>query len=135
MKIKNYTLINYDNILSQYADKRFPQKISYAITKNIMLVGKELEAYRTSLKKIMDSYSEFFEKDEKGNPVNLPIGIPKVDEAHMDDYTNEINDLLQIEVDVNLFKISDDAFDYSDDKYDVLTPAEIITLSQIMCDN
>ena len=135
MKIRNIKLINFDGTLSKYADMRLPQKISYAITKNMIVISNELDTYRKALKKIIDNYEEFQVKDENGNVENLPIGIPKVDDAHIKDYLGEIDDLLNVETEVNIHTIPEDVFDYPDsDKYDPMTAADIIALQQILCD-
>lgn len=135
MTIRNINLINFDGTLSKYADMRLPQKISYAITKNMIVISNELDTYRKALKKIIDNYEEFQVKDENGNVENLPIGIPKVDDTHIKDYLSEIDDLLNVETEVNIHTIPEDVFDYPDsDKYDPMTAADIIALQQILCD-
>ena len=50
-------------------------------------------------------------------------------------YTSEINELLNIEIDVYLYSISVDCFEYddADNKYDILTPMEIMNLQRIIC--
>lgn len=134
MKIKNIDLVQYDNALAQYANKKLPQRISYAITKNMIIVSKEIEAYRKSLEKIIDSYDEFIEKGNDGERVMLPIGVPKVDATHMTDYMNDINELLAIDVSIELYHISEEVFDYEDsDRYDALSAADIINLQKILC--
>ena len=45
MKIKNLELIVIINILSSFNDKKLPQKISYAITRNYMILEKEYQYY------------------------------------------------------------------------------------------
>ncbi len=134
MKLQNINLINYNTTLSKYADKRLPQKISYAITKNMIVISNELETYQQALKKILSNYEEYQVKNEKGEVENLPIGIPKVDEEHLQDYLGEINDLLNVETEVNLHTIPEEAFDYPDnDRYDAMTATDILTLQQILC--
>ena len=40
MKVRNIDLINYNNILNGFAEKHLPQKIGFAITKNIITISK-----------------------------------------------------------------------------------------------
>ena len=135
MKIQNAILITYMNILGLYADKKLPQKICYAITKNILLIENELAAYQKSLSKIIEKYNDYIEKDENDETILLPIGVPQVDDKHKDDYIREINELLSIEVDVNLYKIDENNFDYVDsERYDILSAKDIITLRNILCE-
>lgn len=135
MKINNMTLVTYDNILAAYTEKHLPQKISYAITRNIIAIEKELEVYKRSLSKIVEAYKDYFVKDDNGNIKNLSVGIPEVDVEHMDDYIKEVDDLLSIELDVELYKIDDNDFNYEDsERYDAMSAKDIIALQTILCD-
>lgn len=137
MKINNKTLVTYDNVLAYYANKKLPQKISYAITKNMIFVSNQLEPYRKELNKIIESYKKYYVKDENGKPIDMEIGVPKVDDTHEDDYISEINELLDMEIEIDdFYNIKDDAFDYIDsDRYDALTASDIINLQSILCNN
>lgn len=134
MKVKNINIINYDAILGRYVEKRLPQKISFAITKNLFIIAKELEPYRKSLQKIIDSYEDYQVKDDKGELVNLDIGIPKVDKEHEKDYFSEVEELLNIEVEIELYQIDADAFDYPDsERYDAMSAKDIVNLQSVLC--
>lgn len=137
MKMNNLTIISLLNILNNYSNKRLPQKISYAITKNIMAIEKEYNVYTEQLNKIINAYSDYIEKDSNGNVLTEKNGIPKIcNESKKAHFTEEINDLLNIELDINLFTIDEEAFNYDDsDKYACLTPIEIIQLQNILCIN
>ena len=88
-----------------------------------------IEIYEKSLQKIIDSYKEYFVKDE-----TLENGLPKVDDEHMEDYITEINELLAFEVDIDLYYIDEDVFDYEDsDRYDSISAADLIQLRMIIC--
>lgn len=135
MKTNNFTIINLLNVLNNYANKRLPQKISFAITKNLMSVEKEYKVYEEQLKKIIGAYNQYIEKDENGNMTMEANGIPKInDEMQKIHFSEELSELLSIEVEFDLFTIDEDAFNYDDsDKYSSLTPAEIIQLQGILC--
>ena len=135
MKIKNIDLISINQILNTYAEKKLPQKISFAITKNMMILSKDLEVYFKSLQKILDEYKEFYKKNQNGETVNLPIGVPEVDEGHMEEYIKELDELLGIEIEIELYTIDESVFDYDDTsgRYDVLTASDIIQLQNILC--
>lgn len=139
MKIKNVDLINLANSLSKYTDKKLPQRISYAIIKNLITIKNELNAYEKSISKILESYKDYIIKDQDGNDVLYPSGVPKVDEPHVKDYEKDIDELLNIEVDINFYKISNDIeeiFNYDDSgKYDAMSPLDIMILTNILCEN
>lgn len=134
MKMTNFTLVNLVNELEPFGDKRLPQKISYAITRNIILATKEYRIYETQLNKIMKEYSDNMIKDDDGKPKVNEIGIPEVDDSVRKEYFDKIADLLNVEIDVNIYTIDENLFDYEDSgKYDVLSPNELIKLQSILC--
>ena len=133
MKIDNGTLVSIMNILNKCGQKKLPQKISYAITKNTINLNADFECYTKSLQKIISNYKEYVVKDENDKEVISDIGLPVVDDEHMADYISEVNELLSIEVDVNFYTIDESLFDYDDSKYDVLTAREILQLQDILC--
>lgn len=134
MKLCNLQLLKYNEILGEYATKRLPQRISYAIMKNIQAVSTEMAIYQDMLKQIVSSYEEFFIKDEGGNPQMFPSGIPIVDEAHMAEYMQQIDELLNQEIKVQFYTIDEDLFFYDNtERYDVLSAADIMKLTEILC--
>lgn len=135
MKIKNISLMNIVNTLNKYANTRLPQKISYAITKNMMLLGDDVDVYNKQIKLLFDSYDEYIIKDEDGKVQRNQMGIPVVEESVKESFYGELNDFFNIEIDVNLYTISEEAFEYDDKekRYDPLTPNDIIVLQSIIC--
>ena len=136
MKIKNIDLINITNILRGFSDYKLPQKISYAIVKNIKMLENDVEIYNNLLLKIFSNYEPYTLKDDNGEPKTTDIGIPVVDKEHEEQLYNEINELLNVEVDITLFSIPEEVFDYEEsDRYDVLSSKEIINLQAILCNH
>lgn len=134
MKLQNIELINYSNVLNTFSEKHLPQKISFAITKNLITISKELEPYTESLNKVLEQYKDYFVKDKNGEVQNLSVGIPEVDIEHMDDYIKDIDDLLSAELDVNLYLVDEEIFDYEDsERYDAMSAKDIIALQTILC--
>lgn len=133
MRVKNIDIINYLNILSRFGDKVLPQKISYAITRNNMILTQEYSIYEKELAKIFEKYESEFEKDDNGNIKYSDNGTPLFKGATPPDFNADITALLSIEIDVNLFQIQQEAFDYDDPRYDALTGNEIMMLQSIIC--
>ncbi len=135
MKIKNISLMNIVNTLNKYANTCLPQKISYAITKNMMLLSDDVDVYNKQIKLLFDSYDEYIIKDENGKVQRNQMGIPVVEESVKESFYGELNDFFNIEIDVNLYTISEEAFEYDDKgkRYDPLTPNDIIALQSIIC--
>ena len=135
-KITNAILISFIRILDGVSKKKIPQKISYAITKNIINLSKEYECYETELNKIFNEYSNNFVLDDNGNKTLDENGIPIVNDNIKNDYYTSLNNLLNLDIEVSIYTIDDKYFDYddSDNRYDILSPIEMIQLQNIICD-
>lgn len=135
IKMTNAHIISIINLLNGFGNKMLPQRISYAISKNLKNLNKEYDFYQEELQKLLKRYTDYYEKDDDGNIKILPNGIPSVQEPHNKDFENELSELLSMESDITLYKIDASVFDYDDAKYDALSPAEITTLMGILCDD
>ena len=136
MKIKNAEVISMLNNLSKYKDTKLPQKISYAITKNNIILSKEYEYYESEINKIKELYSTHMFKDKNGEIEMYSNGIPRLDDDTLEkEMIHRINELLLIENDIDMHIIDEDCFNYDDcnGKYDVLSPIEIMNLQRILC--
>lgn len=134
MKMTNFTLVNMVNALQNYSDKKLPQKISFAITRNLIKISKEYDVYDTQLKKLFESYSDHMVKDDEGNIQTYDSGIPIVDDSIKVEFDEQISELLNIEIEVDMYYIDPDVFDY-DDKgiYDAMSAQDIMVLQSILC--
>lgn len=135
MKYKNIEIVNIVNFLNSISEKKLPQKISYAIMRNTSNFQKECNYYEQALKKILEGYKDFFVKKSDDELVMTSIGVPLVDDKHMEEYTEEIQELLDIEVEIQIYKIDSKDFNYEDPKgkYDVLTVKELLQLTNLFC--
>lgn len=133
MTITNFDLIQIYNILESCGNKKFPQKINFAITKNFTELKPNVDIYQQALQKLFQTYDADIVKKEDGTPDIDDQGIPKLKE-HQEDFNKELIDLLNAQIDLNLYQIDEDAFNYEDnDRYDVLTAQEILNLQKILC--
>lgn len=135
MKYKNIEVVNIVNFLNSISEKKLPQKISYAIMRNTSNFQKECNYYEQALKKILEGYKDFFVKKSDDELVMTSIGVPLVDNKHMKEYMEEIQELLDIEIEIQIYKIDSKDFDYEDPngKYDVLTVKELLQLTNLFC--
>lgn len=134
MKLTNFELINIYKILDDFATKKLPQKISYAITKNIMILRDDFDCYNTELKKLFERYDDKMIKDDNGKVQYNQYQIPLIKKEYSEEFDKDLTELLNIQIEVNLYSIDDNYFDYDDsDKYDCLSPLEIIRLQEILC--
>lgn len=131
--MKNFELIRTQAVLNKYTQMHLPQRIGYAIVKNLDIIENELKIYGKSLKNILDSYSDYFIYKEDGSVEMFPAGVPRVDDAHKQAYMDEINELLNMDTDAHLYLINDEVFDYDDsDKYDAISISDLMQLRDIL---
>lgn len=134
MRITNAALVGFVSALDAFCEKKLPQKISYAITRNMMIAQKEYEIYEQQLKKIVRDFDKYIIKDENGKTLFEKNGLPKIDDVEKENFAHEINDLMCVEIDIDLYSIDISAFDYEDsDRFDPLSPADIMILQSILC--
>lgn len=138
MKIKNITIVGTLNILNSFADKKLPQKISYAITRNLMLFQKEYQYYEVEMKKLEAKYDGSFVHTEKGEITRDQKGIPILStNQEQEAYNKELYELLNIEIDIPVYYIDSEEFNYDNDagRYDIMSASDILTLQSVLCDN
>ena len=137
MNVKNIDMIGIMNKLDTYGMKKLPQKISYAITKNIMIISNEYACYEATLNKIFDKYKDDMIKDDDGNVKYYKNGLPIVNKKSCDEYDNDLLELFEVEVNIDLYHIPKSTFDYSDEsgKYDAMSAQDIMILQSILCND
>ena len=132
--MKNFELVNIVNILDSYSNYKLPQKISYAITRNMIALQGDVECYSKMLSNIIEKYKDYIVKDNDGNDVINSLGIPDVDSEHIEDYTKDLNELMDFDIDATMYYINFDEFDYNGEKYDLLSASDIMRLQEVLCD-
>lgn len=134
MKLSNHEIINRMNILTQFSETRLPQKISYAITRNLSILQKEYKCYLDELNKLFDRFKDDIETDDAGNIKRQPNGIPKFKGPVPETFNEDLSDLLNIEIDVEVFLIPSELFNYDDTRFDSLTGKDIALLQSVLCE-
>lgn len=90
MKIKNIEIINRINALGVLVELPLPVQLTYAIRKNARKLEAEYKDYFEALTALKKKY-----KDDKESP----------------DYTKELNELLNIEVEIDFHMVPETIFD------------------------
>ena len=117
MILKNIELINAVGGLRKLNEASLPIKISYKVTKNIMTIEGELAVYNAEKQKLINKYGE---KDSKGELImdeNNQVNI-----VDIVGWTNDINELENVENDISIEKIDLDSIDID------ITPSELATI-------
>ena len=134
-EVTNFDIINMINILERYTETRLPQKISYAITRNIMLMQNDYKCYSDELNKILKKYEKYMIKDNNQKIVTNQNGLSIVKDEAINDYNDEICSLLNIKINIKLYTIPISSFNYEENgKYDSLLIKDIIALQSILCE-
>lgn len=135
--MKNIDVINRIKVLEKYADSKLPQKISYAISRNLKYLNEDYKIYQESLSKLFNEYADYIEKDESGQiQFDSKNGLPLISGEKDGEFKEELAELLSIEVDTKEYKISQELFDYDDGgKYQILTVNDINLLMAVLCED
>lgn len=135
MKITNLQVIGLINCLKEYMDKKIPQQISYAITQNYIELTDKYKTYEVQLKKLFQDYRDYLDISESGDVIMGEDNMPKISDEVKDEFQEQLYDLLNIEVDISLYQIDKESFNYDNKNiYESLSPKEIIVLQKILCE-
>lgn len=117
VKVRHQTLCNLGN-------KKLPVKVSYAISKNIMKLQEEVETLEKERVKLAEQYAV---KGEDGKP--KVINNSYVMEENQEVFAKEYQEFLDTETEIMIYTIPEELIEcMDDDRYDVLTPAELVAL-------
>lgn len=119
-------ILNDANSLAVISQKQLPIKVSYAISKNIKKLEKELKIYNEERQKLIDKYCV---KDDEGKNLIDENNNLKIADEHLEDWNKEINELMDIEVDIDIHKFNLDSLMCGN--YD-MTPAELMIIDYMI---
>lgn len=122
MKIKLKEIVNNEPLINAISHKQgLGIKISYALSKNISKIEREIEIYNKEKAKLIEKYGS---KNDEGNYITDTQGNIKFN--NLDDWNKAIIELLELEVDIDIHKISlEDIYNGACD----ITPAEFIAIN------
>ncbi|GAA0763891.1 hypothetical protein [Clostridium sartagoforme] len=119
MKLSNEKLANSINVLSKLINMELPIKLSYAFSKNITKIDRELEVYNKERQRLIEKYGE---KDEEGKLKVKEDG--NINILDVDNFNKDIKEILEIETDIDIHVIDLDSVN-EDIK---ITPGELIVI-------
>lgn len=115
------------NILVSINHKQgLSRKMSYAIAKNTKKIENELEIYNCERQKLLDKYCV---KDEEGKNKIDENNQLKIADEHIESWSRDLEELLNIEVEIDIHKFHID--DFYNSNCD-LTPAEILAIDYMI---
>lgn len=126
MKFTNKKLLESVLALRSIGNKELPIKISFILAKNISSIEKELEIYNTEREKLIQKYAI---KDENNQIIVDPNNQIQIKEDSVSDWTKDIQELENIEIEVFIHKFNADSILNSDLK---ITPAELVSINYMI---
>lgn len=119
MKIKNEVLVNSIEVLSKLTNMELPIKLSYAISKNITKIDRELEVYNKERQKLIEKYGE---KDKEGKLKTKEDGTINI--LDIDSFNKDLKEILEIETEIDIHTI-----DLENINTDIkITPGELMII-------
>ncbi|MGY5268764.1 hypothetical protein [Paraclostridium bifermentans] len=126
MKFTNKKLLESVLALRSIGNKELPIKISFILAKNISSIEKELEIYNTEREKLIQKYAV---KDENNQIIVGPNNQIQIKEDSVSDWTKDIQELENIEIEIFIHKFNVDSILNSDLK---ITPAELVSINYMI---
>ena len=132
MLIKDARKVN--SCMTGLIEKKLPVKVAYAVQKTHKGIQEIIEFAAKRQEDLIQTYSK---KDENGNPLpgkdadgNVNENTVQIDEAKIQDFVKEMNELENTDIEVSIMYIDISDLDKCDeDKYDSLSPKDMEALS------
>lgn len=120
IKVKIADLVNSTETLQKLAQKDFKAKLAWSIARLLKSAEVEIQSFNEARMNLIKKYGE---KDENGELVTDENGNCKIENESINEFSNELNELINTEVEINANKISLDLLEDVD-----FTPSEIAIL-------
>lgn len=117
MKLSNEKLVNSIGVLNKLTNMELPIKLSYAISKNITKIDRELVVYNKERQKLIEKYGE---KDEESKLKTKEDGTINI--LDIDSFNKDLKEILEIETEVDIHLIDLEKVDVDIN----ITPGEIM---------
>ncbi|MDU2680477.1 MAG: hypothetical protein E7C50_01195 [Clostridium sp.] len=117
MKLSNEKLVNSVGVLNKLTGMELPIKLSYALSKNITKIDRELIIYNKERQKLIEKYGA---KDEEGKLNNREDGT--IDIVDTENWNKDLRELLGIENDIDIHVIDLENIDLDIN----ITPGELM---------
>ena len=120
IQVKIGELLNSTEALQKLAGTELKAKLAWQVGRILKAAEAEIQSFNETRMNLIKKYGE---KDEKGELVTDDKGNCKIVESGINDFSNELNDLINSEVEISGNKIKIDDLDKVD-----FTPAEMAQL-------
>lgn len=118
--VKIADLLNSTDVLQKLAQKDFKAKLAWSIARLLRTAEEEIKNFNETRMNLITKYGE---KDDNGELITDVNGNCKIVPDSIVNFSNELEDLLQTEVEINANKIDIEQLENLD-----FTPSEISVL-------
>ena len=105
IELKVGELVNSTEALQKLSQKELKAKLAWQVSKLLKAADKELQEFNEARMNLIKKYGE---KDENGELITDDKGNCKIPEEVTVDFSNELNDLVEAEIEINANKIKID---------------------------
>ena len=105
IELKVGELVNSTEALQKLSQKELKAKLAWQVSKLLKAADKELQEFNETRMNLIKKYGE---KDENGELITDDKGNCKIPEEVTIDFSNELNDLVEAEIEINANKIKID---------------------------
>lgn len=123
MKLSNEKLVNSIGVLSKLTNMELPIKLSYAFSKNITKIDRELTAYNKERGKLIEKYGE---KDEEGKLKTKEDGTINI--LDIESFNSDLKEILEIETEVDIHVIDLEKVDSNIN----ITPGDLMAIGYML---
>lgn len=120
IKVKISDLVNSTETLQKLAQQDFKAKLAWSIARLLKAAEAEIQSFNDARMNLIKKYGE---KDENGELITDEGGNCKIEKDSISDFTNELNELVNTEVEINANRIDLNLLEDVD-----FTPSEITIL-------
>ena len=120
IQVKISDLLNSTETLQKLAQKDFKAKLAWSIARLLKAAEAEIQSFNETR---MNLIKKFGEKDESGELITDEKGNCKIEPDNIEEFSKELNDLIDTEVEINANKIKMDLLENID-----FTPSDMAIL-------
>ena len=102
IKVKLSDLVNSVETLQKLAQKDFKAKLAWSIARLLKSAETEIQSFNEARLNLIKKYGE---KDENGELITDDKGNCKISTESVNNFTDELNELMNTEVEINANKI------------------------------
>ena len=100
--VKISDLLNSTETLQKLAQKDFKAKLAWSIARLLKSAEAEIQSFNDTRMNLIRKYGQ---KDENGELITDENGNCKIEQESINEFTNELNELVNTEVEINANKI------------------------------